>query len=246
MTRILLLAASVLLSGVVGCTSTDALPREKAPLAADIGSVLRPGDEIEIQSFSHPDIGNTQRIRSDGKLSLPVIGEVQAAGYEPSRLAEVVANAIESSPYLKITGEPQVTVIVREAFARRVFVGGEVRQPGVIPAPGPITAFDAITLAGGMDLRSAAPGHVFVLRTSSEGRRGFTVDMSDVMSGAMTEPFYLQPGDHVYVPRTAITNANQFMQQYIAGMVPKAGVFFSRTTGTGTFGVDTSTGTFGN
>ncbi|MEL7238344.1 MAG: polysaccharide biosynthesis/export family protein, partial [Planctomycetota bacterium] len=240
------LAATVVLVGTTGCTSTQALPREQAPIVREIGSVLRPGDEVEIRVFSYPELNDTQRIRADGKISLTLLGDVQAAGYEPGQLAEVISGSLENSNFLRIEDAPQVTVILREAFARRVFVGGEVRQPGVIPTPGPITAFDAITLAGGMDLRSAAPRHVFVLRTTAEGRAGYTVDMSEVLSGDMTKPFYLQPGDHVYVPRTAITNANQFMQQYIAGMVPKAGVFFSRTTGTGTYGVDTSTGTFGN
>ena len=234
--RPLLAMAVLLTAGTTGCTRTKAMPRENAPMLRPSVTTLTPGDLVEVKFDLETQFNEIQRIRPDGKISMQLVGEIHAAGMEPAQLTDVLTEA-----YSAELEDPRLVVIVREQYSQRVFVGGEVNQPGVLPLQGPLTVFDALAMSGGMNMASAAPGHVFVVRQGPEGRAGYTVDMSAAISGAMTEPFYLQPGDHIYVPRTGIVNANQFMQQYIAGMVPKAGVFYSRTTGSGTFGIDTST-----
>ena len=224
-----------LLAFVAGCTSTEALPASRATFAPPGPATLRAGDVVEFKFPYAPELNDTQRVRPDGRVSLQLVGEVEAGGRMPGDLA-----ADLEERYARHLKQPQVTVVQREDADRRIFVAGEVRLPGVVPMPVPLDAFEAVTLAGGFDLRSAAVGHVLVMRDDGQGRRvGYRVDMRPVIRGEATAPFRLQAGDHVFVPRTAIVNVNQFVEQYVGGVIPN-GLRATRNVGNTTYGVDTS------
>ncbi len=226
--------------GLTGCTKVKALPREQAVFNQPGPAMLAAGDLVEFKFPYAPELNDTQSVRADGHVSLQLIGEVRAAGRSPGDLAAELQQ--QYAAHLK---QPNVTVILRNGLSNRVFIGGEVRLPGAIPMSATMDVFDVLAMAGGMDLASAAVGHVIVMRHTDDGKRtAYRVDMRPVVRGEATEPFLLQPGDHVYVPRTAITNVNQFMRQYVAGVVPKTGVFASRTVGDTNVGIDTSPGGF--
>ena len=218
-----------------GCTSVEAKPREQAVLPEPGPTVLKQGDVIEVKLRFAPELNDTQTIRPDGQVSLQLVGDVQAAGLEPRVLGERLVELYRS--HLR---EPFVTVILRNELNRRVFVGGSVGTPGVVEMPGTLSLFDALMLAGGLDYESAAVGHVIVLRNDADGvRQGYRVDLRPVLRGEATRPFVLAPGDHVYVPRTQIVNVNQFVRQYVGGLIPN-GLNVTRTVGSTTYGVDTA------
>ena len=242
-TAFLLLLAALTLGG---CTRTKSLPREAAPVSAEpLATVLGGGDVVDVRFPYAPELNDRQRVRADGMISLQLVGEVQAAGREPAELSAALERLYAA--HLK---QPAVTVILRENLDRRVFVGGQVLIPGAVDMPGQLTAFDALALAGGINLATGAVGHVFVMRTAPDpetgrlARVGYQVDMRPTLRGEAAEPFPLLPGDHVYVPRTAIVNVNQFMRQYVTGVVPRPGLQASGPLGEGTIGIDTAAGTF--
>lgn len=228
--------AALIALPLVGCTRVQALPASEAPVALPGPAVLQGGDLIEIKFPYAPELNDSQTIRADGMISLQLIGEVKAAGVAPGELSSVLEERYTA--HLK---RPEVTVVLRNELSRRVFVGGEVRLPSVVAMPATMSVLDALTLAGGLNLITAAPGHVIVMRTHEDGRRvGYRVDLRPAMRGEATRPFPLAPGDHVYVPRTAIANINQFMRQYVAGVIPQTGVVASQTNGSTVIGIDTS------
>ena len=115
-----------------------------SPVSPVTTYVLQAGDEIDIRVFELPDLNQTARIRPDGKISLLLLNDVEAAGRTPERLSEQL-----SLLYAKHFRSPQVAVIVRSFSNFSVYVGGEVGQPGMVPLGGDLTAASAIFRAGG-------------------------------------------------------------------------------------------------
>lgn len=221
--------------GLAGCASSPDQPAE-LPSAPPITQVfLSPGDEIEVKFAYAEQFNEMQIIRPDGKIELLFVGEVAAAGKTPAALRQELIT--EFAKHLK---HPQLAVIVRTFNEHRVYVGGMVNEPGVVPMPSRMTALEAIMQAGGFDFERAKTTNVIVIRHDHEGaRRGYALDLKPSLEGAVASAFYLQPQDIVFVPRTTITKLNQFMEQYSNKMVPNVGLNFSRTLGRTSFGYDT-------
>jgi len=216
-----------------GCSSTKARPAAEAPPPAPLRAVLGAGDEVELRFYYAAELNVQQQVRPDGKLSLQLVGDVDAAGLTPSDL-----DARLEGLYAQHLKYPEVSVIVRGSHAQRVTVGGEVARPGAIEMPAKLTLLEAILLSGGFDLKSADVRRVVVLRTdATTGRRvGYAVDLRDEMRGAATDPFVLQPTDLVYVPRTAIVDLNQYVSQRLGLILPE-GLIYSRSLGDGSISV---------
>lgn len=220
-----------------GCEGkSKALPADQAPpVAALAPSKLGPGDELEIKFYYAPELNIQQRIRSDGKISLQLVGDVDAAGLTPAQLDENLQNAF--AKHLKY---PELSIIVRGMYSRRVLVTGEVLRPGPMEMPAQMSLMEAIGYSGGFNLVTANIKQVIVSRDTGEGKRvGYVVNMKDEYAGAATTPFMLEPTDIVIVPRTAVVEVNQFMQQYINNNVPDAGVFYTKPVGSGSITIDT-------
>jgi polysaccharide biosynthesis/export protein len=223
------------LAQLTGCSSNKALPASKAPAPQLVDPTLGAGDELELKFYYAPELNVTQRIRADGKLSLQLVGEVTAAGKSPSELETELREQ-----YAKHLKFPDVTVIVRNSFSRRIFVGGEVVRTGVVDMPSDVSLLEGVMLAGGFSMTSADVGQVIVMRYEGEKRVGYSVNMQDELKGAAVKPFMLQPGDIIYVPRTPIVEINQFMTQYIAGVVPGGFTVQQRFGNNTSAGIDTS------
>src|SRR5262249_9782581 len=125
---------------------------------------LNPGDAIEIKFQQNPELNESVRVRPDGRISMPLVGELLVADSTVAELATRLATA-----YRDILRTPLVTIQVREFANRRVFVGGEVQRPGVQPLVGRQTALGAVMEAGGFKT-SAARDTVTVIRRGSEDR----------------------------------------------------------------------------
>jgi polysaccharide export outer membrane protein len=176
---------------------------------------LGPGDTLDFKFFHTPELNDSQTVRPDGKITLQLIGEVTVQGKTPNELRGELIRLY--TPELR---NPEVAVIVRSMSDRRVYVGGEVNKPGVIPMPGRLTALEAITEAGGFRMETAKLKSVLVIRQREGRLRGSLIDFSEIPKGEAGPPFYLEPRDIIYVPETAIVKVDRWMDQYIYRVLP--------------------------
>ena len=158
--------------------------------------VIGADDVLAVNVWKEEEISRQVPVRPDGKVSLPLAGEVQAAGLTPVQLQESIRTKLAA--YLV---NPTVTVMVQEARSRRFNVVGEVQHPGSYVLGQPLTVLDALALAGGFR-DFASTGGIYVLRLHGDGsheRIGF--NYKQVISGRnLAQNIRLQPGDTVVVP----------------------------------------------
>ena len=185
------LTAIALASTVLGCgASTSKAAREAKPFNP---SEYRIGveDLLEITVWKEPQLSTSAPVRPDGKVTVPVAGEVQAAGHTAKELEVELA-----SRFSKRIASPEVTVVVKEINASRVFILGEVAKPGAYPMRGALTVVQALALAGGLTEFADAGDIVIVRRDDAGGQQKLKLDLSD----AYGTPIELAPGDTVVVP----------------------------------------------
>lgn len=237
---IISLAGLILFSTLLGCATVQPAktPMEMAS-EPEARLTLGPGDVLDIKFYYAPELNESQTVRPDGKITLQLIGEVAVKGKAPAELQEELVRA-----YTAQLKKPEIAVIVRSLSDRRVYVGGEVRTPGLIHMPGRLTALEAILQAGGFNTRSAEIRNVVLIRHKDGKRYGAALDFSEALEGKEGKPIYLEPYDIVYVPRTTITKVNLWIDQYLNKMIPRIGLTYHRPWGDGTVGIDTTTTVF--
>lgn len=158
---------------------------------------LEPGDIIDIKFFQVPELNETQMVLPNGTITLQLVNEVYVQGKTPAQIRDELIRLYKSK--LKKT---EISVIVRDLPGRVVYVGGEVKNPGVIEMPGRLTALEAIMKAGGFNLEFAKVKKVIVIRQNDRKRQRFLLNLKTVLAGkTIPEPFYLEPRDSVIVPR---------------------------------------------
>jgi polysaccharide export outer membrane protein len=168
-----------------------------APQAAtsDPNYVIGPSDTLNIDIWKEPDISRTVPVRPDGKISLPLLNDVQAVGQTPMQLAAVITEKL--SKYVTL---PQVTVIVTAINSQRVYVLGEVARTGAYPMLPNMTVLQALSSAGGFSVYAKQSG-VYVLRVENGHQLKFPFNYKDVVSGKKPEQnIVLKPGDTIVVP----------------------------------------------
>ncbi len=177
---------------------------------------LYPGDEIDVQIPSAPELGKTAVVQPDGRVAMPLIGPIMVA----DRSIEQVEAAM-SQAYSADLLRPQVEVAIKTTQPLKVFVGGEVDKPGVYDMPGDIDAFRAVIMAGGFKT-SAKRGEVVVIRRAANGKAMMrTVNLiRGITDPGRTDLVPLRRFDIVYVPRTHISEAGLFVQQYFRDITP--------------------------
>lgn len=183
---------------------------------------LKPGDVVEIKFAYAVQFNENQTVRPDGKIELQLVGEVLAQGKTPSELRDELIRLY--STQLK---HPELAVIVRSFYERRIYVGGEVNKPGPIDIPGEMTAFEAIMHAGGFNLEKAEIRTVIVIRNRDGRWAGQALDFKEALAGLDTQPFNLQPRDIVYVPRTRIADIDQWVAQHLWRILPPVSMGYS-------------------
>jgi len=208
------LAGWVLL-GANGCQTTPPPDSPEWPEAQEPVLRIQPGDKLQVSFTYTPELNEEQIVRPDGKISLPLVGGVDAAGKSPEELRETLL-----STYASKLKSPEINVVIRGLESHKVYVSGEVLQPGIVPMIGPTTALQAIMAVGGFQKRSAQISTVVILRQRGDRQYGRTIDLRKELENATSEPFYLEPFDIVYVPRTPIDRVNQWVDQYINGIIP--------------------------
>ena len=181
---------------------------------------IQPGDQLDIKFFYNPELNETVSVRPDGKISLQLVDDVQAAGLTPSQLDEYLTNK-----YAKELRKPVVTVIVISFSGQVVYVGGEVNTPGLIDLSAGMSPLQAVINAGGFR-ETAMPQGAIVIRKDKDNRPvPVRVNLKDALYGNSSEPgIQLQPYDIVYIPMSAIAEANKFVRQYIQELLLFRGV----------------------
>lgn len=155
---------------------------------------LGPGDKLRVEVYREAQLSQSLQVRPDGRITLPLIGDIAATGKTPGELREAIATSLK-----QYVTNPVVTVIVQEAIAAQVYVIGEVFTPGVQILQGPLTALQALAQAGGLK-DFADKNDIRVLRKGSVGTtQTIPFNYKDALKGRV-EPLYLQPGDTVVVP----------------------------------------------
>ncbi|HEY3975215.1 MAG TPA: polysaccharide biosynthesis/export family protein [Candidatus Sulfotelmatobacter sp.] len=153
-------------------------------------------DVLAINVWKEPDVSRLVPVRSDGKISLPLLGEVQAAGKSPKELESDIAKGLRD--YIS---EPEVTVIVQESKSRRFSILGQVQRPGSYLLSGEMRVLDAIAIAGGFR-DFAKVKSIRVLRLEADGKQSsLPFNYKDVIKG--TNPgqnVELEPKDTIYIP----------------------------------------------
>ena len=171
--------------------STDASPAKPH----DDSFVIGNDDVLAINVWKEPDISRSIPVRSDGKISLPLVGEVQAAGLTPLKLEKDIAGKLKN--YID---EPEVTVMVQQVNSQKFNILGQVVRPGSYVIANSPTVLDAIALAGGFR-DFAKQKSVYVLRPGAGGDSRIPFNYKDVSQGKnMSQNIKLQPGDTIIVP----------------------------------------------
>jgi protein involved in polysaccharide export with SLBB domain len=177
---------------------------------------LSPGDVIEFRFYHNPELNDTVQIRPDGRISLPLVGEIDLRN---KSVAEVT-RAIEGlfAAHLKT---PSITIQVRSYASQKVYVGGEVLRPGVISLAGELSLLEAIMEAGGAQ-HTASSSSVILIR---KGDRGAPTRQRIAMKGKDGAPTteagtLLRPFDIVLVPASGITKADRWVDKYIRQLIP--------------------------
>ena len=225
-----ILLISFLLPVIILMVSCQSLPKksELEPVKYDTALQktnevkLQPGDVLEIRFFYTPELNTVQTIRPDGKISMQLVGEVIAEGKTPSELKNELYVY-----YSKRFKQLDITIIVQSLNNRRVFVGGQVPNPGPIPMPGKLTALEAIMLAGGIVMESGRYDSIIILRNENGKWVGGRLNLKKVLEGKQTKPYYLKPLDIVYVPETYIYKLNRWINQNINRILPSFGISYT-------------------
>lgn len=167
-----------------------------AKSSSDDTYVIGADDVLAINVWKEPEVSRSVPVRSDGKISLPLVGELQAAGRTPRQLEEGIKQRLQN--YIS---EPEVTVIVQDSKSQKINILGMVSRPGTYFLAGSTTVLDGIAMAGGFK-DFAKQKSIYVLRKSPDGtQKRMAFNYKDVIKGKNPEQnIGLQAGDTVVVP----------------------------------------------
>jgi polysaccharide biosynthesis/export protein len=169
------------------------------PAEPDPAYVIGPEDVLEIAVWGNADVTRTVPVRPDGRISLPLLNDVQAAGLTPMQLRAALAGSFEH--YMPA---PMLSVIVREVHSFKVTVIGEVKTPGRYELRSRSTVLDVLAMAGGLS-QYAARARITILRRDGDAVREMPYDFEKISArsaprNAGQENFCVQPGDIILVP----------------------------------------------
>jgi polysaccharide export outer membrane protein len=156
--------------------------------------VIGPEDMLHINVWKEPDLTETLPVRSDGKISMPLLNDVQAAGLTPSQLADSITEKLK-----KYLSDPRVTVVVTGMNSQKVYVMGEVNHTGAMTLTPNMTVLQALASAGFTQFANTKG--IYVLRTENGKQTKLPFNYKQVIKGeSMDQNIALKPGDTIVVP----------------------------------------------
>jgi polysaccharide export outer membrane protein len=201
---VILLSTTALAQGARQVASVPPVPPppSSAPHAAGTSTTTSPvptdyrlvtGDKLRIEVYKDPQLSQSLQIRPDGKITLPLVGDVPAAGRTSTELRDAIATSLKD--YIT---NPTVTVIVVETVPQEIYVMGEVNTPGPQPLKGQVSILQALATAGGFK-DFAKTKDIRVLRKTQTGTQTLKFNYKEAMNGD-GRTIYLQAGDTIIVP----------------------------------------------
>lgn len=193
---------SAVLVFVAGTITQPASAQEPVKAAPDQNRVpelgeywIGPEDVLQISVWKNEAMSRTVSVRPDGKISLPLLNDVQAAGHTPMEVRDFLMKKL-----VEYTPTPEVSVIVLEVRSFKVSVIGEVLRPGRYELKSSATILDALAMVGGFN-QFASRSRIVVLRPEGNTMKRIPFNYNKVISeGGEQENFYLGPGDIIVVP----------------------------------------------
>lgn len=178
---------------------------------------LAPLDTVSVNVFQVAELSKDYQIDQGGRMTMPLLGQVDAVGMSATELSAVIAKRLNEK-YLR---NPSVTVTLKDSASRVVTVDGSVRQPGIYPATTALTLVQAVALARGTD-ELANPRRVAIFRTIGGKRMAAAFDLTSIRRGEAEDPS-IYPGDTVVVDGSGVKKA----QRDILQAVPLTSLFFA-------------------
>lgn len=174
------------------------------------------GDQLDIKFFYNSELNEQVTVRPDGRISLQLAHEIMTDGLTPAELTDLL-----KEKYAKEIQKPEITVIVRSFSAQKVYMDGEVNNPGVIDLIRPMTILQAISQAGGLKDSARIDEIIIIRRTSDKKPMYVQVNLSKIINATdVHQNIPLLPYDIVYVPKSPIANVNLWIDQYIRKNIP--------------------------
>jgi len=191
---------NALAGSTVSPNSAPALPessQEKSSLTVTADYIIGPEDVLDITVWKNTDLSKTVQVRPDGRISLPLIGDVAAVGRTSDQLTQEISNRLKA--YME---NPTVSIMVKEVNSYTIYVLGEVAKPGKYPLKSKTTLLQAITLASGFT-QVASRNKIVVFRFGKDGEPLTKIKASYddiVMRDGISQNIELKPGDTIVVP----------------------------------------------
>lgn len=151
------------------------------------------GDKLNVQVYKDANLSQSLQVRPDGKITLPLVGDVRAEGRTATELRDSLVESLK-----EYNSNPVVTVIVTETVPPVFYVMGEVNAPGTLPLKGQITVVQALAMAGGFK-DFAKKKDIMIQRKGATGSTTVRFNYNDAIKGT-GQPVYVQPGDTIIVP----------------------------------------------
>lgn len=205
---LLLAACAVTRGGDIAYDRKDfGAPDAPTVSAVDDTYKLAPLDTVNIVVFQAPDLSRDYAIDQSGRLTMPLIGRVDAVGVSTTQLGRTIATRLNER-YLR---DPNVTVALKDSASRVVTIDGSVKQPGTYAATRPLTLVQSIALARGID-EVANPRRVAIFRTIGGRRMAAAFDLVNIRRGKQDDP-PVYPGDTVIVDGSALKKTQKDLLQ---------------------------------
>ncbi|MCD4754746.1 MAG: polysaccharide biosynthesis/export family protein [Deltaproteobacteria bacterium] len=179
-----------------GCSATNVSKNtEQKTIPVEDEYIIGPTDILEIHVWREPDLSRTIPVRPDGKITLPLLNDVQASGLTSLELKAEIEKGLD-----KFVESPTVSVAVQEIHSKNIFVLGQVVSPGGYPLQQDLTVLQALSLAGGL-AEWADQGNVVILRNENGKQSRIKFDYKNISKGKYLEKnIVLKPGDTIIVP----------------------------------------------
>jgi polysaccharide export outer membrane protein len=219
-----LLAFGALLPLVSACATAQTPTASAAPPVAygawtsnDYRYRIAPGDELSLRFVVNPDLNAQVVVGPDGTAAAPLVPPIKVDGLTIDQ-----ANAVLTRAYAPVLRHPEVQTLIANYGSAQIYVGGQVKTPGVHPIKGQLTIAQAVMTAGGFE-DTAKTGKVAIIR-QRPGDQQVLMQVVDVKSvlhqGVDKTALAILPGDLIFVPRSNIAEADRFVRLYVTGLLP--------------------------
>ena len=178
--------------------------------------LIHRGDELTVDFYMSPEFNDDVVVRPDGKVSLRLVGDVQAADLTPAQFSDELDQA-----YSRELRSPNISVHLKNSPGRRVYVEGEVVKPGAIILQPGMTTLQVIAEAGGLTESAGGDQAILIRRDACGSPQGSSIDLSRAANKPdHGDDLALLPSDILVIPRSKIANADLFVKQYIRDLLP--------------------------